>query len=162
MASDNFIKFAGIDGESTDDAHSGWIEMLSMSWGASQLASATQSSSGGATTQRADFQDFTFTKLMDSASPLLSKSCFGGEHIDTVDIELCRAGTDKVVYMTYKLTNVIVSNVSISGGDEGEPIESVSINYGKIELSYTKQSRTGGGASGNVVAGWNLETNKAV
>lgn len=163
MASDNFIKFDGIEGESTDDKHKGWIEMLDISWGVSQLASATQSSSGGGSTQRADFLDFAFAKLVDKASPLLAKACFSGQHIDTVQVEFCRSGgNDKVAYLTVKFTNVIVSSINIHGGTSGEPSESIGLNYGKIEMSYTKQDRKGGGTAGNVVAGWNLETNKAV
>ncbi|MEW6289765.1 MAG: type VI secretion system tube protein Hcp, partial [Thermodesulfobacteriota bacterium] len=29
MPADNFLKIEGIDGESTDDKHKGWIEVLS-------------------------------------------------------------------------------------------------------------------------------------
>ncbi|MCJ7600165.1 MAG: type VI secretion system tube protein Hcp, partial [Desulfobulbaceae bacterium] len=59
MPADDFLKIEGIDGESTDDKHKGWIEVLSYNWGVSQMASASASSSGGGTTQRADLQDLS-------------------------------------------------------------------------------------------------------
>jgi len=162
MAADNFLKIEGVKGESTDDKHKDWIEVLSYNWGVSQLASATKSSAGGGTVQRADFQDLSIVKIVDSATPLLFLSCAKGDHIDSVTLELCRAGGDKLKYMEYKLFNVIVSSVSIGGGGGSEPTESVTFNYGKITVNYTKQARKGGGAAGNVEAGWDLEKNAKV
>jgi len=162
MAADNFLKIDGIDGESTDDKHKSWIEVLSYSFGVSQTASSSQSSSGGGTTERANFQDLSIVKLLDSSTPKLMLSCAKGEHIKEVKLELCRAGGDKLLYMEYKLSNGIISSLSNGGGGGGEPTESVSFNYGKIELTYTKQKRADGGGGGNVPAGWDLESNKPV
>ena len=102
MAADNFLQIKGIKGESTDDKHKDWIEVLSYNWGVSQMASSTQSSSGGGAVQRADFQDLSIVKIMDSASPLLFLACATGDHIDEVVLELCRSGGDKLKYMEYK------------------------------------------------------------
>ena len=75
MPADNYLQITGIKGESTDDKHKDWIEILSFNWGVSQMASASQSTSGGGTSQRAAFQDLSIVKMMDSASPLLFKAC---------------------------------------------------------------------------------------
>lgn len=163
MPADAFITLKGIDGESTDDKHQKWIEVLSYSWGVSQQASAVQSSSGGGTTQRADFQDFSFVKLKDSASPLLFLACAKGDHIDEVKFELCRAaGEEKLPYMKYTMTDVIVSSYNVGGGGGGEPTENLTLNYAKVELEYVKQDRAGGRGAGNVTAGWDLKANKKV
>lgn len=161
MASDAFLKIDGIKGESTDDKHKDQIEILSYNWGVSQMASGTASSSGGGTTARADFQDLSIVKELDSSSPLLNKACWSGTHIKEVTLELNRAaGDDRLKYMVYKLENVIVSSVSIGGGGGGIPTESVTFNYGKITTTYTKQARPGGGGAGDIPAGWDLEKNK--
>jgi type VI secretion system secreted protein Hcp len=161
MAFDAFLKIDGIPGESTDDKHKDWIEVLSFSTGISQPASATASSAGGATAERANFQDFTISKLLDKASPKLAVACADGTHIKEVKLEICRAGGDKVKYMELKLTNCIVSSAVVGGGG-GEPTETASFNYGKIEWIYTQQKRADGSGGGQVAAGWNLETNKKV
>jgi len=161
MAFDAFLKIDGITGESTDDKHKDWIEVLSYSWGASQPASGSASSSGGASHERANFQDFSIVKTLDMATPKLALACAGGQHVKSVILELCRAGGDKVKYMEYKLTNCIISSIS-NGGGGGEPSESLSFNYGKVELTYVQQKRADGTAGGNVATGWDLQLNKKV
>jgi type VI secretion system secreted protein Hcp len=165
MAFDAFLKIDGIPGESTDDKHKDWVELLSYNWGATQMGSATASSSGGASTERADFQDFSLEKLLDKASPKLAIYCADGSHVKEITVELCRAGGDKLKYMEYKMSKCIISSVTVggSGGEGGgEPTESVTVNYGKIEFNYTQQKRADGGGGGQVAAGWNLEENKKV
>jgi type VI secretion system secreted protein Hcp len=162
MAFDAFLKIDGIPGESTDDKHKDWIEVLSYNWGASQPSSASASSSGGASHERANFQDFTIKKVLDKATPKMALACAGGDHIKSVTLELCRAGKDKVKYMEYKLTNCIISNITNAGGGEGEPSETLAFNYGKIEWTYTQQSRADGSGGGQIPAGWDLQVNKKV
>jgi type VI secretion system secreted protein Hcp len=165
MAFDAFLNVDGIPGESTDDAHADWIEVLSYSTGVSQTASGSASSGGGASSERADFQDFSIVKGLDKASPKLSVACADGTHISEVVLELCRAGGEKLKYMEYKLTDCIVSSCrpgGSSGGAETLPLEEVSFNYGKIEWTYTQQKRADGSGGGNVAAGWDLEKNVKV
>jgi len=163
MAADMFLKIDGIKGESTDADHKDWLEIESFSWGVHQSASARVSTAGGATTARADFGDLTIVKMLDSASPLIALACASGSHIKEVVIELMRAGGNKrVKYMEYKLSECIISSVSMGGGGNSIPVETVSFNYGKITWTYTKQERAGGGGGGNVPGGWDLMENKKV
>lgn len=163
MAFDAFIKIDGVPGESTDDKHKDWIEVLSYSWGISQPKSASASTAGGASAERADFQDFSIVKALDKASPKLALACAQGKHIKEVKLELCRAGGDKVKYMEYKLSNCIISSVRRGGaaqGGETLPLEEVAFDYGKIEWTYTQQKREDGSGGGQVSANWDLQANK--
>jgi type VI secretion system secreted protein Hcp len=158
MVFDAFIKIDSIEGESTDDKHQGWIEVLFCESEVTQKVSKTASSAGGATAERATFQDFKFTKQLDKASPKLALACAAGTHIDNIVVEICRAGGDKVKFMEYKMSNCIISKVSTESGGEF-PFETVSINFGKIQWCYTQQKRQGGGAAGNIAGGWDLQRN---
>lgn len=157
---DGFVKIDGIEGESTDDKHQGWIEIQSFGTGHTQTVSRTASSVGGASAERADFHEFQFEKLLDKATPKLALACADGTHINKITVELCRAGTDKVKYMEFTLSDCIISEYLVSGdGEDAFPLERIGINYGKIQWAYTQQKRTGGGAAGQVAAGWDLEKN---
>ena len=101
MAFDAFVQIDGIPGESTDAKHSGWIEATKINFGVSQVASATDSSAGGGTTERADFQDFIFDKLVDKATPLLLRDCAKGKVFPKVKMVANRAGGSKTPFLTY-------------------------------------------------------------
>ena len=162
MAFDGFIKIDGIQGESKDDKHKDWMEITSYGWTVNQPTSASASTAGGGSSERASFGKLVIGKELDKASPKLALYCADGTHIKEVVLELCRAaGSDKLKYMEYKLSNVIINSVSANGSN-GVPAESISFDYGKIEWTYTQQKRSDGAGGGNVAAGWNLETNKKV
>ncbi len=159
MAFDAFIKIDGIEGESSDDAHEGWIEALYFKTGLNQKISSTASSAGGASAERASFKDFVFTKQLDKSSPKLALACAAGTHIDNITVEICRAGGEKVKFMEYRLTNCLISEIVSGGGEKIFPAETFKINFGKIEWRYIQQKRQGGGAAGSIASGWNLEKN---
>lgn len=162
MAYDMFLKIEGIDGESTDEAHPDWIEIMSYSWGVSQPATGAVSSGGARSSQRSDHQDFSVVKTIDKASPKLFLHCCNGRHIPEVKLELCRATGDKQKYMQYVMEDVIISSVSSDGtADSGEtlPIENVSFNYAKITATYTETDHQTGAPMGDVEAWWDQAKN---
>ena len=165
MAFDAFLKIEGIDGESLDDKHKNWIEIQSYSMGVSQMGGGSRSSSGAASAQRADFSDFAVVKYLDKTSPKLFQHCADGKHIPTITLQLHRATGEKQKYMEYKLSDVIVSSYQPGGSPQGGdalPVESVSFNFGKIELIYTATDQKTGKGAGDVAAGWSLVENKKV
>jgi type VI secretion system secreted protein Hcp len=161
MAVDCFLKIGDIKGESTDDKHKEWIEILSYSHGVSQMGSGSRSSGGAASGARCDHQDFSVTKVLDTTSPTLNLTCCNGTHIKNVTLELCRATGNKEKYMEYKLDDVILSSVAIGGSSGGElPIECVTFNYGKVTWNYIQTDHQTGATKGNVEKYWSLITNK--
>jgi type VI secretion system secreted protein Hcp len=160
MAYDAFLKIDGIPGESTDDKHKDWIEILSFSQGVSQMATSS-ASSGGRAAARCNHADFSITKNLDKASPKLALFCCNGTHIQKVKVELCRATGDKQKYMEYVLSDVIVSHWTPGGSAQGgEHLEQVGFNYGKIEWTYTETDHKTGKPKGDVKAHWDLIANK--
>ena len=162
MAFDSFIKFDGIPGESKDDKHKDWIEVLSFSQEMDQPASATGSSAGGSTAERVNFSTYNIVHYIDKASTKLAEACCKGTHIKEVTIDFCRSGGDKLTYYTVKLEQVLVSNIQLSGthsDDAGFPTESISLTFGKISWTYTQQGADGK-AAGQIFSKWDLTTNK--
>jgi type VI secretion system secreted protein Hcp len=163
MAFDCFLKIDNLPGESTDDKHKDWIEILSYSHGLSQPGSGSVSSGGGRSAERCDHQDFSVVKVLDKASAKLALFCCNGTHIAKIKMELCRASGDKTKYMEYVLSDVIVSSYRPGGSSQGGetlPLEEVSFNYGKIEWGYTETDHATGKPKGDVKAHWDLKVNK--
>lgn len=159
---DAYLQIEGIPGESTSANFKDWIEVLSYSHGVSQPAAASVSTAGGASVGRCEHADFTITKELDKASPILAQKCSEGKHIGLITLVLCRSMEGgQVQYMEYKLTNSIIANVSVGGSSGGLPTENVGFNYGKIEWKYTTQKRGDGSGGGNTAGSWNLQTNSA-
>ncbi|KAA6187372.1 type VI secretion system tube protein Hcp [Thiohalocapsa marina] len=160
MAFDAYLKVEGVDGEATDAAHDKWIQVLSYSVGLSQPVSGV-TGTGGRTGGRADFQDLSIVKVIDNSTPDLSIKCAKGEHIPTVELELCLATGDKHTFMKYTFEDCIVTSVTPGGSSGGEPkpTEQVSFAYGKIKWEYTPIDDTGAPGS-TTDRKWDLEKNQ--
>ena len=161
MAFDAFLKIDSIPGEAADARHADWIEIQSFSHGISR-PSTVLGASGGATAEKAVFQDFVIVKHMDRASPKLYLACTNGERIPEVTIEITRSEGDQQKYFEYLLTDVIISSTSPQGstqsGDD-RPVEEVSFNFAKIQWTYSPIDDTGA-LSGEVVTHWDLAADK--
>ncbi len=162
MAFDAFLKIDGIDGESTDDKHRDWIEVLSYSHGVSQLGSGSVSKGGELRTERCEHEDFVVIKHLEKSTPKLNLYCSGARQIKEVKLELCRAGGNREVYMVYKLEDAIITSVRSSGTADARdlPTESVSFAYGKITWTYNETDHKTGAKKGTIEHDWNLRTNK--
>lgn len=162
MAFDAFLKIATIPGESTDQQHIDWIEVLSFHHGLHQPNSGSVSSGGARSAERVNHVDFSIVKTLDKASPRLAVACCKGEHISEVKLVINRNTGNKQKYMEYKLTDVIVSAVRPGGSKSGEtlPLEEVTFAYGKIEWTYTETDHATGRAKGDIKGHWDLKSNQ--
>lgn len=160
MAIDAYLQIDGIKGESADSAHQGWIECESVNWSIRQPKSATSSTAGGHTAERAELSDVTFNKICDVASPLLAQYCAMGKTIPRAKFEIFRADGDgtRVKYYEVELENVLVSHVA-QGVTTGGMSDNVGLKYAKVKWMYTQQ-KIAGGAGGNTAGSWNLATNR--
>ncbi len=136
-AVDMFLDFGSmIQGESTDKAHAGTVDVLAWNWGMANSGSTHVGS--GAVTGMASFQDLSLTKYVDRSSPALLLRCATGEHIPEATLIVRKAGATPVEYIKIKLTEVLVSSVSTGGsGGEDRLTENVTLNFAEMSLTYT-------------------------
>jgi type VI protein secretion system component Hcp len=155
-AIDTFIRIVGVDGASKDPAHMNWITVSSVVAqdlnGDAQAdresvmpsisetvvkSTAPGSGAGGGKAKSADVatgqatgrrmhKPLTIVREIDKASPLLAQACASGKHFAEVDVDL---GSGH-----YKLTDVVISSDTKSGGDR--PVETISFTYQKIEMTH--------------------------
>ena len=159
---DAFLKIEGIDGDSTDDRHRGEIEVISFHHNLTQSVTGTASSTGNISGQRVDMGRFTITKQLDKASPKLAGESAKGTVFPHVILSLSSATGNKAEYMSYKLSNVIISSVNVggnAGAEGGVPFEEIGFSFTKIEWKFTV-SADDGHAGGNVAGCWDLAQNK--
>ena len=137
---DYFLKIDGIDGESTDATHKGWIQLLSFSWGASNPSRVI--ASGRTRAGRPTISDFTFTSTTSTASPTLFADCVTGKNHPTAVITGLRSGDrGQVEFLKIRLSDVLVSSYQTSASSD-VPTDSTSLSFRKIEYSIYSQSGT--------------------
>jgi type VI secretion system secreted protein Hcp len=159
MAGDLFIKLGDITGESKADGHAGEIEIMSWSWGSSQSGSTRSIS--GSTAGKVNVQDLTFTKLVDAATSNIVNAVCAGTTFPLATL-ICEksAGNGKkpVQYLKIKLKDVNVSSHSVGGSNGSDThTETVTLNFGAIETTYTPMNADGTPGAGKPVA-WNVVT----
>jgi len=160
MSADMFLKIEGVEGEAVDHKHGKEIDVLSWSWGMSQSGSMHVGGGGGA--GKVAIQDLAFTKYVDRSSPNLINTCCTGKHYPKATITVRKAGDKPVEYLIITMTDVIVTSISTGGsGGEDRLTENVSLNFAKVEVQYTPQTKDGS-AGASVETGFNIEENVAL
>lgn len=170
MAFDAFLQIDGIPGESTDSAHTDWVEVIDYEHLMAQKLAATASSSGARASERATHGEFRILKDLDKTSPKLAVALNQGSSIAKVRMELCRATGEKQCYMVYEMKDVIVSRIQVQGisvtpgtpaDSEGRsvPVEYIDFAYGEIEWTYTVTDKKTGAAAGDVSGKWSVTDN---
>ncbi len=161
MSCDVYMKIDGIDGDSTDEKHKNWIELLGFSNGLSQMGGGSSSAAGAHSGGKIDISEFNVTFTMCSASPTIAKFICLGKHVPKIEIELCRATGDKQVFMKYTLQDAFFTSYQQSGGTGSLPTESLGIRFGQIHWVYTPTDVKGKALAAKK-AGWSTEENKEV
>ena len=140
MAVDYFLKLDGIQGESDDANHKNDIQIMSWSWGASQVSSVA--GTGGSGAGKADLSDFSIMTNFDKATPKFFKSICHGQHIKTGQLQAIKAGGNGKPYLKVDFEELYVSSLQISASSE-IPTISVSFSYNQIKIDYSTQNEQG-------------------
>ena len=148
-----YLKIGDIKGESEARDHKDWIIIESFAY---KIATNNNPASGRVIKSASTFEDLIIRKKLDKASPVLMMKCAAGEVMPELELEL--SGADGKAYYKIKLSEVRVTNISISasGQPQNEMMEEVSFNYSKISWEYIDKK---GGVNR---AGYDLKLNKKV
>jgi len=157
-AIDYFLKIDGIPGESTDAKHKGEIDVLSWSWGETQPIAGGGGGGGGA--GRVEMTELHVSATLSKASPPLLLACASGKHIKSAVLTGRKAGKAQAEFLTFSLSDVLVSSYQTGGATAEAPLDSISLNFSKIELTYKEQ--TAKGSPGTPIrVGWDRVANKS-
>lgn len=171
-----FHEESKIKGESTSDIAkgAGAVEISDFGFGVSMPVTTSRSDGGGATVGRANFDVFTCSKNIDSATCKLVEFCCKGTAIKKIVLHLYRQGegsdaTGVVKYAMVVFQHCVITKVGVSGGGEELPKESLEFNYGVCEYWYKWTDHETGKYDGpdkpsdpNPHYGWSTIANKTV
>jgi len=142
---DAFLEIPGFEGESKDKKHPKMVELTHVSLHLRN--EGTGSSGGGSGAGKVHFNDLQITKKhVDKASPKLLLACASGKHIDKATIYIRKAGGEQQDYFVWELEGVFVSSYQVdshAGGGSVLPSDHVTLNFGKIKVSYSEQDEKG-------------------
>jgi type VI secretion system secreted protein Hcp len=130
-AVDAFLFIADVKGGAMDEKHRDWIEVSSFQWGSKRGVGSPMGGTSDRESSAPSVSEIVVTKVIDRASPLLSKCAATGCHYRSVILEMRKAGGNQMV--RYVLSNVMVSGYHVSSGGD-RPTESLSLNFTKIEM----------------------------
>jgi len=153
-----FIKFDGVDGESQDEDHKSWSDIISFE----QAIHKPGGGATGPTRRRGDviLEDVVVTKELDKASPKIAEAVCKGKVFPKVDIHITAYFTDagRITYYAYELKNVQVTSYMISNENNptGYPEEVFTLDFEEIKVTYTEVDETGK-KKGNVEYSWKVE-----
>jgi type VI secretion system secreted protein Hcp len=133
-----FMKYPGVDGESTVSGFTGQIELQSFQFGVGRGISHARGTSTRESSE-ASVSEITVTKHTDGASLKLLEAALHGTLDKQVVITFTRtqSGGGVQAYLSYTLTDCGVSGFSLSSGGD-RPNESLSLNFSKFEFQYGK------------------------
>lgn len=160
MGVDYFLQLTGIEGESTDAKHKGFLDVDSWSWGESQTGAAHPG--GGAGAGKVSMQDFHFVMRVSKASPKLFLACASGQHIKEAKLVARRTGKEQQEFLTWTFSDLLVSSYQ-TGGQDGAPapLDQVSLNFAKLKVEY-KAQKPDGSLDAPITAGWDVKTNTKI
>lgn len=109
MAIDCFLYLDNnIVGESQDDKHRDWIDILSWDWGMVQSGTTHQGGGGGG--GKVDVRDITISKYVDKATHDLIARCCSGEHIKSGQLVVRKSGGQAPVdYLKIDMEDIIIA-----------------------------------------------------
>jgi type VI secretion system secreted protein Hcp len=129
-----FLRLEGVEGESTDEAHEGEIDLLSIDWKTSVRVDSKGSGSGAG---KVDVQDINIVKLVDKSSRDLKAAADSGARIPKATLTLRKAGGDEPVeYLKFTFDDVLITSYKTERSSDETPTEHISFTYQKIEWTW--------------------------
>ena len=152
-----YMKFPNAPGAVTAQGFEQWIELTSLSAGMDRPIDSRVGTGGYAATGKLQVHPIAITKPTDGASPQLVIAALQGTFDKTVKIAFVTTSKGGMVnFMSLELDNCGISSYTTSGHQEGLPIESYSLSFGKITFTFNNMDQAG--QSSPTITGYNLET----
>ncbi|NOU95176.1 hypothetical protein GC093_18390 [Paenibacillus sp. LMG 31456] len=149
---DVYLKLEGIEGEATAEKFEKWIALSGIHFEVSNTSS--NSNGGGGASGKTTVKEFMVIKQFDSSSVPLFLSTLTGKHMKNGKIVFVSRGESPTPLLTIELSDVVVSNYYFNNTNE-----TVSLEFNKIQLSYSTTDEKGN-KSPLINGGFDFKQNK--
>ncbi|MEZ5403253.1 MAG: type VI secretion system tube protein Hcp [Bryobacteraceae bacterium] len=138
-----YLKFSPeVRGESTTAGYVGWIEVMAATWGGTNPC--TIGTGVGAGSGKGEFNAVSLTLHLDSAYIFNFVHCMNGKHYEGAILAAIRAsGSEYVEYWRQEMRLVFVESAVVSFTANSNPVVSLSLRCGAVELTYHEQQANG-------------------
>jgi len=155
-----YMQYDGVTGEVTAKGHEKWIEISSFQWGVGRGISTPSGSGGDRNTTAPSVSEVTVTKPFDGSSVGLFQELLTPGDAKKVVLDFVRTDKDQLTtFLSMELDDVMVSGYHVSSGGDGQPQESLSLNFTKVIVTETGSDPTGAAGQPNKV-GYDLAAAK--
>ena len=150
-----FLHIDGIDGESTNKAHAGWIEIQSFSWGLSNSLGGGGGGGGGAS--KPTFSPFAWTQGIDKSVVPLFMGVASGKHFKNATLDAVRQNGSGLAstYFQMKFDDVLLTKMDMSGTDSAITVNAAFEDYSRVTMTY-KPQLPDGRLGPAITGGWDL------
>jgi type VI secretion system secreted protein Hcp len=126
------MKLGSISGSVTTGGYENWITLDSFQWGFAAAYNARHPVS------EVTVREVVVTMKAEKSSPLVVNAGLSRTVLrPSVMIKFTTTSKDKVdVFMSYELSDCIISNYGISAPQEGHPMETLSLSFTKITQTF--------------------------
>lgn len=153
-----YAKIADFEGDVKTKGFEKHIELYSFNFGIGRHFGSPTRGSQGREGAEVHVSEITITKHVDSASPKLFLESLQGKHDNKVAVSWTTTKADQVAtYLKIELEGTAISGYSVAGGggETDTPTESITLNFTKIQYTYTAYDEHQSGKPDR--AGWDLE-----
>lgn len=131
-----YFKMDGIQGDATQEQHVKWMDIQTMHWNVSRNVNTLAGAANNREASEPAISEVTLTKVSDSSTTKLFQAACTGNTGVTAIIDMVSTSNPGNTYIQYTLTNAIIASYTVgSSGDR--PTESITLNFTKMELTYT-------------------------
>lgn len=132
-----YLKFGNVKGNVTAEGHADQIAVASIHFRVERKVSMEAGNLSNRESSKPTLSQITITKKADNSVAALFKEALTGSAGQEATLTFVRTGSNKVQeFMTYKLTNCIISSYDLSADGDEEPTEELTLSYSAIEVSY--------------------------
>ncbi len=152
-----YMKVTGADGDVTEEGHKNWIELVECHWNMSRTIRSAVGVGKNRESSSAYVSEMTVTKYIDKASKGVANLAFVGK---AGDIQVDHTRVDKgkeATYRSYKLSDAIISSLTVTAVGTERATEVLTLNHTKIEIKDYDENPDGSAGSPSTTT-YNLQT----